>query len=63
MLYSSMKKLISNQNTKYTNEVVDAESYNNWKDTTMNKLDIFLACDRITSTQYQELVDMFITTE
>ena len=60
MLYSSMKKLISNQNTKYTNEVVDAESYNNWKDNTMNKLDIFLALDRITSTQYQELANMFL---
>lgn len=60
MLYSNMKKLISNQNTKYTNGDIDVESYNSWKDATMNKLDIFLALDRITSTQYQELANMFL---
>ena len=60
MAYTSMKKLITNQNIKYMNGTVDAESYNMWKITTMNKLDVFLAGDRITLAQYEELVGMLL---
>ena len=55
-----MEKLITNQNIKYKNGTVDAESYNMWKITTMNKLDVFLAGDRITLAQYEELVGMLL---
>ena len=55
-----MKKLITNQNIKYMNGTVDAESYNMWKITTMNKLDVFLTGDRITQVQYEELVGMLL---
>ena len=60
MAYTSMKKLITNQNIKYMNGNVDAESYNMWKITTMNKLDVFLTGDRITQVQYEELVGMLL---
>lgn len=60
MAYTSMKKLITNQNIKYMNGTVDAESYNMWKITTMNKLDVFLTGDRITQVQYEELVGMLL---
>lgn len=60
MAYSSMKKLIANQNIKYGNGTVDADSYNMWKSSTMNKLDVFLSCDRITQTQYEELNGMLL---
>ena len=60
MAYTSMKKLIANQNIKYGNGAVDADSYAMWKNSTMNKLDIFLTCDRITRTQYEELTGMLL---
>ena len=60
MAYTSMKKLITNQNIKHMNGTVDAESYNMWKITTMNKLDVFLTGDRITQVQYEELVGMLL---
>ena len=60
MAYTSMEKLITNQNIKYMNGTVDAESYNMWKITTMNKLDVFLTGDRITQVQYEELVGMLL---
>lgn len=60
MAYTSMKKLITNQNIKYMNGTVDAESYNMWKITTMNKLDVFLTGDRITQVQYEELAGMLL---
>lgn len=60
MAYTSMKKLITNQNIKYMNGTVDAESYSMWKNSTMNKLDVFLTGDRITQVQYEELVGMLL---
>lgn len=62
MAYQSMKKLINNQNIKYNNGSVDAESYNIWKANTLNKLDVFLACDRLTQAQYEELTGLLIDT-
>ena len=58
-----MKKLIDNKNTQYRNGEVTAEEYNTWKETTITKLDMFLACDRITSEQYEELNGLLITIE
>lgn len=58
MAYRSMVKLINNENTLFEAGRVTAEEYASWKDNTMNKMDVFLACDRITEAQYQELVGM-----
>lgn len=53
-----MVKLINNENALYEAGRVTAEEYAAWKENTMNKLDVFLACNRITEEQYQELVGM-----
>lgn len=58
MAYRTMKKLIENQNNKLKNGTVTKEDYEIFKASTMNKLDTFLACDRLTATQYEELVGM-----
>ena len=58
MAYRSMLKLITAENSAYDKgHVTDAE-YVAWKENTMNKLDVFLACNRITEEQYTELVGM-----
>lgn len=58
MAYRSMLKLINNENALLDTDRVTAEEYAAWKENTMNKLDVFLACNRITEDQYQELVGM-----
>lgn len=58
MAYRSMVKLINNENALFEAGRVTAEEYTSWKSNTMNKMDVFLACDRITEDQYQELVGM-----
>ena len=58
MAYRTMKKLIENQNNKLKNGSVTKEDYEIFKTSTMNKLDTFLACDRLTASQYEELVGM-----
>lgn len=58
MAYTSMKKLIQNENQKFDKGIVSPQEYNLWKENTINKLDVFLACNRITSAQYEELNDM-----
>ena len=60
MAYTTMKKLIANQNIKYNNEVISDDSYRLWKASTLNKLDVFLACDRITQEQYEELNNLLL---
>lgn len=59
MAYSTMKKLIANENAKYEAGMISAEEYVLWKAATMNKLDVFLACNRLSENQYEELVNMF----
>ena len=59
MAYSSMKKIITAKNAEYDRGAVSAERYLIWKDQQMRKLDVFLACDRITDDEYTELVGMF----
>ena len=54
-----MKKLIKNENTKLENGTITDEQYEIWKERTKKKLDVFLACDRLTSEQYEELDGMF----
>lgn len=61
MAYTTMKKLITNQNNKLANGTITAEEYELFKANSMKKLDVFLACDRITSAQYEELVAMMQT--
>lgn len=63
MAYEAMKKLITNENSKYTNEAVTKEAYDLWAKGAKNKLDVFFACDRITLSQYEELTRMLITTD
>lgn len=58
MAYRSLVKLINNENALYEAGKVTAEEYASWKENTMNKMDVFLACDRITDDQYQELAGM-----
>lgn len=58
MAYTTMKKLITNQNNKLANGSITQEEYELFKMNTMKKLDVFLACDRLTSAQYEELVGM-----
>lgn len=63
MAYRSMLKLITAENSAYDKgQVTDAE-YAAWKENTMNKLDIFLTCNRITEDQYTELVGMLRNVE
>ena len=62
MAYTSMKKLIENANRKLNDGTMTQEEYELFKVNSMKKLDVFLACDRITSSQYEELVGMFETT-
>ena len=58
MAYRSMLKLINAENSSYDKgQITDAE-YIAWRENTMNKLDVFLACNRITEEQYTELVGM-----
>ena len=58
MAYRSMLKLITNENALKESGAISDEEYAAWKESTMNKLDVFLACNRITEAQYQELVGM-----
>ena len=58
MAYSTMKRLIENENNKLTNGTITAEDYDIWKDAAQNKLDVFLACNRLTQKQYEELVSL-----
>ena len=61
MAYTSMKKLITNENNKLSNGTITQEEYDLFKTNSMKKLDVFLACDRITLNQYEELVAMMET--
>lgn len=58
MAYKSMLKLITAQNAAYEKGQVSDAEYIIWKESTMNKLDVFLTCSRITEEQYAELVGM-----
>lgn len=60
MAYTSMSKLIKNKNLLFKNGKVNEVEYETWKTQTMEKLDLFLTCDRLTSEQYTELKDLLI---
>ena len=62
MAYVSMKKLITNENSKYNSGLIVADEYELWKTNTQNKLDVFFACNRLTQAQYEELCGMLIDT-
>lgn len=62
MAYTSMKRIITNENIKYNNGSITADEYELWKETSQNKLDVFFACNRLTQTQYEELCGMLIDT-
>ena len=55
-----MKKVIEKGNKEFDRGLMTQEEYENFKTTNMNKLDVFLMRDRITSEQYEELSGMFI---
>lgn len=54
-----MQKLIANGKNQLENGETDQESYDLWRENQQNKLDAFLACNRLTPTQYKELQGMF----
>lgn len=58
MAYRSMKKLIENANRELADGKVTQEEYDMYKQNCMNKLDVFLACNRLTASQYEELIGM-----
>lgn len=58
MAYRSMSKLITNENLKLAKGECTREDYDAFKILTMNKLDVFLTCNRLTSSQYEELVNL-----
>lgn len=58
MSYKSMKKLIENQNLLLAKGAISEAEYTIWKVSAMNKLDVFLAFNRLTEEQYEELVGM-----
>ena len=60
MVYNNMKKVIEKGNKDFQAGLMSQEEYENFKSTNMNKLDVFLMRDRITSEQYEELSGMFI---
>ena len=59
MAYKTMKKLITNDNLELKNGEITEEEYVMKKADRHNKLDVFLACNRITSEQYKELIELF----
>lgn len=62
-IYTVMKKIITNGNNQLENGETEFESYNLWRENQQNKLDAFLACNRLTPTQYKELQGMFAAGE
>lgn len=62
MAYTSMKRIITNENNQYNAGTVTVEEYNLWKVNTQNKLDVFFACNRLTKVQYEELCGLLIDT-
>lgn len=58
MAYISMKKLIGNKNAQLASGLITEDDYTAWKEQQMNKLDLFLTCNRLTEEQYSELVGM-----
>lgn len=63
MAYKSMLKLITAENAAYEKGRVSDAEYVIWKESTMNKLDVFLACNRLTEEQYAELTGMLKNVE
>ncbi|MDD4390331.1 MAG: hypothetical protein PHW03_05955 [Eubacteriales bacterium] len=59
-MYNIMKKLINSKNAQLNKSEITIAEYNNWALLTQPKLDAFLACDRITVAQYEELMGLFI---
>lgn len=60
MAYITMSRLITNENNKLANGQITREEYEVFKDNTQNKLDVFMACNRLTLGQYGDLIAMFV---
>lgn len=60
MAYKTMRKLIANDNMELKGGEIAEEEYTVRKADRMNKLDVFLACGRITEAQYKELLELFV---
>lgn len=60
MIYDVLKNNIKYQNNAYDKGVLTAESYNQWKESTLCKMDLFLLRNRITQAQYGELSEMLL---
>lgn len=60
MTYSTMKKLIENANARLRANAWSVEEYEAYKATQQNKLDIFFEKGRLSTSQYEELTDMWL---
>lgn len=58
MLYTAMKKLIMNENSRVGRGEITQEEHGPWRAKTQDKLDVFYAKDRLTKNQYEELTGM-----
>lgn len=61
MLNEILNQTITSTNNRYNSGGVTKEEYTTWKQDIINKLDIFLACNRITSEQYEALNSAILT--
>lgn len=55
MIFNLLKKQIASEKAKLEKGKIIEEEYSIFKEQTMNKLDVFLATNRITQEQYEEL--------
>jgi hypothetical protein len=53
-----MVKLIANENKLLDAGQITEEEYELFKENSINKLDVFLAANRITTSQYTELIGL-----
>lgn len=56
MAYKAMLKIIEVNKERYTLGHMSDVEYEIFRFNTVNKLDVFLACERLTAEQYEELV-------
>ena len=57
-IYSVLKKQITRNKEKVANGTMTSEEYATYKEETLSKMDIYLLGERITETEYQELVEL-----
>ena len=59
MAYKTMLKRINDRNLLLETGAITEAEYAAWKEIELNKLDVFMSCNRLTASQYEELVGLF----